>query len=210
MNSSKNSGQSLIELLLALSVAVVAIISGFLVLQFLIKRASDEGASQMAAYLREETLKKMHFLSNISYTALIDPSLDSTVDYKFVTAANGTISLTPGIDTQVVSGKPYSVAFRILPVYRDANKNIVSSGNVEDKNTRQVNLAISWTGPDGPVSLFSSTYLTRDRNYSFHQTDWSGGATITADPIFSGSSYNKYKQGTDIDVTTSPGRVTVP
>lgn len=53
---------------------------------------------------------------------------------------------------------------------------IVTSGGSDDPSTQKITSRVQWTAIDKTPEVKIATYLTRWRNFVFHQTDWSGGS----------------------------------
>ncbi|MBI2103422.1 hypothetical protein HYT59_00290 [Candidatus Woesebacteria bacterium] len=156
----KNRGQVLIELLVAIGVAVVmipAIFSGF--------AASREGKGQQsqrlaATSLAEEALEAIRVVreagwENVETNGVYHPEISGS-----------TWILVAGSETV----DSFTRSLTVSDVYRDANGNIVvDGGGTIDPSTKKVNVVVSWTAPLANEVNFT-TYLTRLTNEEYIDT----------------------------------------
>lgn len=83
--------------------------------------------------------------------------------------------------------------------YEPAGATPCDAGEVEDPSTLLVTGVTEWEGKEGESSFSLSEYVTRWRNETFRQTDWSGGSGY--DSAVS-SPTTGYSSSTDIDVSS--------
>ncbi len=116
------------------------------------------------------------------------------------TAAN-TSNLTENI---TLGGTTYSRYFYITDVYRSSTGTIVASGGTYDPSSKQVVVKYSWPGGGGGTL---ATILTRNQNFVFDQTDWSGGSGQIGPMTFTNS---RFATSTNISYASTAGSILLP
>jgi hypothetical protein len=102
-------------------------------------------------------------------------------------------------DMTQLSQAAYRRYFYLTDVYRDGSGNIVTSGGNYDPSSKQVTVGYGW--PKGATSTLSSI-LTRNENFVFDQTDWSGGSGANG-PVT--TTNNTFATSTNVSYTTTTG-----
>ena len=178
------SGQSLIEVIIATTVAVITILSAVTVLSLILRIGNQDETYQSAIFLGEKTLEQVAVLAGGSWQDLAVAS--SELDYHIVASnANGDFVLETGVASDTFSGVVYSYYLRVFPVQRDNNGALVASGGTDDPSTKKIEVYINWNFRGDEVNLVLPRYLTRAGNFSLRQVDWSAGATDPFDPVLS-------------------------
>lgn len=150
------SGQTIIELLLAMGFALI-----FFPALFTMFFVSREGKAQQIERARAAALLVE------SQEAL--RSIRETGWSQFALYANNTAYHPSVINSRwVLSNGPQTIdrfvrSIEFSPVQRDSLGNIVSSGGIADPSTRRATIRISWTTPL-PTSISSVVILTRHNN----------------------------------------------
>ncbi len=156
-----NTGQSLIELLLAIGLASIllpALITGLVT-----SRGGKAQQSQrvQAVSLLRETQEAVRSLRNRDWSNLaINGTYHPVISGTYWTSASGSITTNGFTQSYTISG-----------VNRDSNGIIVSAPNgTLDPSTKKVDITISWTQPYAS-SVTSTLYFTRWRdNLSYTET----------------------------------------
>ena len=180
-----NSGQSLIELLIALAFGVVLMLTAFGLLQFLIRLAAYDPVLQTGAYLAREEASGVTAAAEGSWAAV--GGATAGAQYHVATTSTGFAAL-PGAATSTANGVVYASYFTVEPVFRDATDAIVASGApgaAEDAGTKKVAATVSWTYLGRAYSETVEKYVARTASEVMVQTDWSGGPTASGDPVAS-------------------------
>lgn len=150
---SVTSGLTLVEVLIAAAIILVAVMSLLGVHSFYLRSALENGAVVKAVHLAEEGIEAMRYLRDVSWSQNIAP-LTNGVPYGL---AFNTAWATDS--TSMVVGKFYrTVTFS--SVERDAQSDIVSSGGVVDPNTKLVTVSVSWLTQGATTTKTVMTYLT--------------------------------------------------
>lgn len=152
----RNSGQTIIELLLALGVSLI-----FIPALFGMFFVSREGRPQQekrtqAVALATEAEEAVRSVREIDWDQFLTYQM-GTAYHPFV--ANGVWTLVAG--TETING--FTRLLTINPVYRKADGSIGTSGDTLDQSTRSVTVAVSWTTPL-PTTVTTTFYLTRHSN----------------------------------------------
>lgn len=163
-------GQSLIELLVAIGLAMVilpGLLTGFV--------ASREGKAQEGQRLQGYALMKEmeEAVKSVREKGWSNIATNNT----YYPTTNGTVwSLAAGAEN--IAGTDFTRQLVISSVNRDNSGNIVGVGGIEDPSSKRVNYTVSWTLPN-PGSITSSEYLQRylgNTNLSqTTQTDFDSG-----------------------------------
>lgn len=162
------SGQSLIELVVAIGISALlipALFTGLL--------ASRDGKAQLAQRSQATTLLKEanEAIRNIREKGWTTFAVNGTY-HPQISGSSWTLAN----NSEVINGFTRSLV--ISDVFRDANGTIVSSGGTVDPSTKKVVTTVSWTLPY-PSSMQSTTYLTRYLNNLTYiqttQTDFNAG-----------------------------------
>ncbi len=214
-----SNGQSLVEILIALGIGVL-IITGVSVLMG-VNLQSDLSAktAQIASSLAQETSDSAKSISESDWRKIYNLSKGSGFAYYISSSTQGIIS---GIEQAVVEGRSFNRYFYVENVNRtqcgigDITQSSISfcaafpgaSSEInEDPSTQKITVVISWTNN----KIEKSQYISRSRNLSFVQSDWSGGpgqesfATSTGGVIVN----NKFSSSTNINYSSSTGSITI-
>ncbi len=129
-------GMTLVEVVIAASIILGAVLALLAVHSLYIKTALANADRIKSVLLAEEGLEDIRFLRDSSWSVNIaNLSATSTVIDNFIR----TITLSP--------------------VYRDANSDIASSGT-SDSNTKLVTSSVSWWAGSATSTKSLSTYIT--------------------------------------------------
>lgn len=159
LSKTKQRGQFLIELLVAMG--VVAILIPALVAGFVATRSGKAQAEQRleATALAREAAEAVRVVresgwSNVGVTGTFHPVLSGF-----------TWALAPGAET--INGYSRSITFD--NVYRDSEGAIVETGGTLDPSTKLVTVSVSWGTPIAS-SVMNTMYITRLENIAWTQT----------------------------------------
>jgi len=150
-----NSGLTLVEVLIATSIILVFLVALLSVHSLYLRVALSNGNAIAAAYLAEEGIEAVRFLRDSSWDTNIAPLVLGT---NYGVLWNGTTWATSTTNTWIDTGFARTVTFSA--VYRDTNRDIVSSGGTLDPNTRLLVSSVSWPNAGATTTKSISTYLT--------------------------------------------------
>ncbi len=182
-----NKGQSLIELLIAVALAVVIIMGAMRLLQFLIKVNTYDPVAQAGALLAHDGIQSVVSTAQGSWTAIA--STTAGAHYHLATSTSG-FAVASGDESKTVNAITYIRYFTVNPVSRDGTDGIVASGGVDDSSSKKIAVNVSWSYQGKSYSTMFEHYVTRTRNEVLSQTDWVGGPSCVGDPIVIGGSTN--------------------
>ncbi len=183
-------GQSLIEILLAISLASIllpALLTGLV--------ASREGKAQEGQRLEATALLKG---TEEAARSVYEASWNTFAQNGDFHPVIGGTQWTLVSGSDVVNG--YTRRLTISDVYRDLGFNIVTSGGTLDPSTKKVDIDISWNTPR-PSSVSSTAYFERHFNNASKsqstQADFSGGSHNNTQTVATG--------GGAVELTQSAG-----
>lgn len=208
----QQSGALLLEVILAIAASAVIVTLGAQMAYVSLYSNKAAGEKNVAIGLIEETFEGINGSATEKWQNIFDLTKGSA-QYHATTSADKWV-IQADSEMIAVNQKNYTRYFTIQNVCRDtgAGRDITgitdnngsattcaTSGGAFDPSTQKINATVSWQGAE--IMTFSD-YITRWRNKTCSQTDWSGGAdaTATACPT------NKHG-GTDGNLDTSNGEL---
>lgn len=191
---SSQSGQSLIELIVGLSVGVIFIGGATLVIAFALNAKNINKKSSAATTLVQETLDKVRAVGNADWSAIYNLNR-SPSNYHIAPSGTALVALGNATGT-VIDNIAYTIFFTVDDVNRNASGDIVTAGGALDTSTIKINSQVRWLAGATSTEIELSDYLTRSQNKVFDDKNWFGGAVPDAVVIgpngtFS-ASYNAY------------------
>ncbi len=184
---SKKRGQSLIEVLVALSIGAFLIIAAASLIAPALRINAQTARAQTAAALAKALLDNLSVWADGDWHNIANLSVGSAYHY-YLNASSSPFSVSAGDESIAVSTATYKRFFYVDDVCRDASGNIASppcnSPFHYDPSTKKITVGYSWLGA---ATATIPAYLTRSSDRIFMQTDWSGGSN-QAGPITSANS----------------------
>ena len=220
MAKSNIKGQSLIEILIALAIGGILIAGAAGAIALLLKNNLETKTIQTAVYLAQELADNVNVFAESDWHKIYDLSKGSANHYY---VSSSTREITGGDEPVSIEGKSFTRYFYVENVNRencgvgDITENAATACSswpgddnaiTEDPSTQKLTVKIEW---QGGRNLSETKYLTRSRNLSFQQTDWSAGANQENFPTSTGASLvnNKFATSTGIDYSTSTGSIII-
>jgi len=170
--STKQSGQSLIELIVGIAVGVIFIVGAAGIIMVSLRVDFRNTFAQTAHEIAIELGEQVRVFANADWHNV--DTLSTSTAYHLATSTTF-LDDQSGSSTIVIDGNSYTRSFTLEPVYRDASGEITTPSGILDPSTLRVVSTASWTERGDQDSATVELYLTRNRNRLFHQTDWSGG-----------------------------------
>ena len=194
-------GQSLVELLVAVSIGTILIGGSVALMGVSIKSYGSVRKHLQANVLIRQNTEVIQSLTRSDWHSIYD--LTKASDYK-ISLSGSTWIISAGQETDTVNDIPYKRYFQVYNVNRDGSGNIADTGD-DDPSTQKTTVILEYD--NNYISSSSiSFYLTRSKNNKvFHQTDWSGGEGITG-PTPNPS--DKYDTSTNV-ATSTAGQITM-
>lgn len=206
--TAKESGQLLLEVLVAIAAAAIIVTLGSQMVYVSLKSGDSAGKKNIALGLSGETFEAVRNSAVEKWQNLYNLNKDGTNYYPTSTA--GKWAVATGTENIVINDVVYTRFFIVQNVCRDdSTRNItgitdsngssttacVASGGNPDPSTQKVSVTVSWLNAD-PIN--SSEYVARWRNKACVQTTWSGtGSGTTTCPA------TTYGGQTNIDFSTA-------
>lgn len=198
-----NAGQSLVEILVAVTVGFILISGAVTLLTVSLKSSAQNKFIQGASFLSQDLVDRATIFAESKWYC---PPAPNCVNDSGQQANYGVYNLQKGSDQHYhlsatapftwidddepvnLNGIAYTRYFYLENVSRDGNNNIepVYNPDNKDPSTQKITVVTSWPASAASADVTFTKYLTRNANFSFAQTDWSGGPTKPADnPVFS-------------------------
>ena len=201
-NLQNKSGQSLIEILIAMAVGIITILAAVTVLTLMLRISKQDVSFQTAAFLEQEVVDNLLVTSERDWQEVANTSEDKQYHLE-ITETRGVFVIKEGTETVFIDGVDYIYYLEIDPVKRDDDGAISSSGT-DDPSTKKVKLSVTWKFQGDDELSTVTKYITRSKNEVFRQTNWSGGPTETSDETISDITH-KFYESTDLDFVGQPG-----
>jgi len=213
-----SSGQSLVEIIIAIAVGAILIGGATAVLIPILRSNLETRHVQIATSLAQEYLDNLQSLAESDWQIIYSPpSAKGPSSQFYLRATSTTYEILSGATSTVVEGRTFTRYFSIENTSRnlcgasDITTNATSScasgpgssGVADDPSTQKITTTITW--PESR-SISKTQYLTRNINKVFVQTDWSAGPGQEG-PITSEN--NQFATSTNINYTTTTGSIII-
>lgn len=195
-------GQSLVEVLIGMSIGVLLIMAGIGLIVPTLRTNTQVINVQAGSALAKGLLDNVRVWSEGDWHNMLALAT-GTANRYYLIASSSPFSATSGIETIIVSTTTYIRYFYVSDVYRDASDMITTSGGTYDPSTKEITAVYGWTNS---ATDTMTTYLTRNRDNVYHATDWSGGANAFG---ASTTVTNQFATSTSIDFTSVPGSLVI-
>ena len=196
------SGQSLMEVLIGMAIGIFLIMAGIGLIVPAINTNTQVTNIQRGAALAKELLDNVRVWSEGNWNNVFSLATGTANQYYLATTFSPFAS-SSGSQTITLSTTTYTRYFYVSDVYRDGPGNITTNGGSYDPSTKQITVAYGWSGSP---TYTVSTYLTRNRDNVYDQTDWSGGPGVT---VAATSVGNQFATSSNISYTTTTGSIYV-
>ena len=174
-------GQSLIELLVAISIGTILIGGSVTLMGVSLKSYAGIRKHLQANVLIRESAEVIQILARYDWHSIDD--LEEAGVHRISLSGNSntwTIISDGQKEEGTINNIPYQRYFRVYDVFRDAIGDISTStiGTIDDPSTQKITIILEYD--NNYVSSSSvSFYLTRSENNKvFYQFDWSGGSGV--------------------------------
>lgn len=185
-SAKEQSGQILVEMLLAILIAAIIVGGAASLFYVNLKSGQKSGAKSAAISLAQEGLEAMEAVRDTTngwHNIYLPPDGNGSAgdkgdSYPYYIYKNGSVwdlSTNTANRDIIIDGITYSRTIYIYNASRNAtgDREIVASGGIDDPSTQKIKVKVSQS--DGKDIVFEE-YLTRWKNNTFPQTDWSGGS----------------------------------
>lgn len=197
-----NSGQILLEVLVAMAIAAAVAVLGSQLIYISLAGNKIAGDNNVASGLVEETLEAAQAAATGNWLDIYSLSHGSTQYY--LQNSGGKWTLSAGAENIPLNHASYSRYFTVQNVCRDISTRAIVgvsdnggsdlacnniSGSRLDPSTQKITAFVAWPGA---ATVSDTEYFTRWRNMVCAGTDWSGGKNFPADNVFTSCSVNTY------------------
>jgi len=196
----KRSGQSLVEVLVAVVIGVIIITAAVTLITPALQGNTKAMRVQAGSAVGKQLLDNVVVFANANWDNLTALATSSANKYYLNTSSSPFTAAT-GTENVTVGSTTFNRYFYIDDVYRDSASNgaISGSGIYYDPSTKKATVIYTW--PAGATATMH-TYLTRSKNSIFHQTNWYGGPGFN-EPVTTGTS--AFATSSNIDYTNTTG-----
>lgn len=161
-NIKKNTGLSLIEVLISSAIISIALITFTTASQVSFRVVEETSKKTQAEFLAEETIEVVRILRDTSWETYIVPLTEGVVYYPVFASSTSSWLLSttdPGLINDL-----FAQTITVIDVYRrDSDDDIVASTSPEqktlDSGTKEIISRIEWDGPARIKSVYIKTYL---------------------------------------------------
>jgi four helix bundle protein len=214
------SGQSLIEVLIGLAVGGILIAGASGAIALLLKNSAETRNAQTASFLAQELTDNLSALAEADWHKIYGLAKGAANHYYISSSTREIIS---GEEPVLIESKNFTRYFYVENVNRtkcgvgDITENAFTTcaswpGDAnaisEDPSTQKLTVKIEWSGGR---NISQTKYLTRSRNISFRQTDWSAGPNQENFPTSAAGTIvnNKFASSTNVNYSTSTGSIVI-
>ncbi|MBI4094184.1 MAG: prepilin-type N-terminal cleavage/methylation domain-containing protein, partial [Candidatus Liptonbacteria bacterium] len=203
-------GQSLIEVLVAVVVGVIVILAAIAVIIPALRTNKELRRIQVANALGKELLENVRVFAEQDWfnnIGQLETLAQNPAAAYYIDPSGASFVSASGEELRNIDGTDYVRYFTLSDACRDANggpRDLGDSSCVSpeaDPALKKITIVTSWQGGN-PFSV--SQYLTRFRNKSFLQDDWSGGPGETG-PLTTPT--NRFDTSSGIDFASQPGSI---
>ncbi len=199
------SGQSLVEILVAMVIGVIMIMGAVSIIVPTIRTGGTVSKSQIAITFGKELLDNIRVYGEADWHNIAALSTSSG-NFYYLNTTSSPFTIASGTETRAVGTTTYSRYFSAAEVQRNyavSGQPIVTSGGTFDPSTRKITVVYGWSG--GPTTTIA-TYLTRARSQIYLQTDWLGGPGQDGPAT---STNNKFATSSNINYSTTTGSILI-
>ncbi|MST04208.1 MAG: hypothetical protein EXS49_01395 [Candidatus Pacebacteria bacterium] len=183
-------GQSLVEILIAITVAFIMISGASALIGVSLHGTKVNRFNQEGNFLAEDLLSKLTAYSDKKWYCptpcsgnfgIYNLGKDPLLNHYYLSTSTPVTSWISGDETLTLNGLNYIRYFYVENVSRDANGNIESSYDInnDDPSTQKLTIIVSWSGTPNAGQTIISKYIIRKSSVVFIQTDWTGGPNPT-------------------------------
>ena len=181
MSSSSRTGQSLIELVVGIAVAILFITAATGAILLALRIDVQNKYSQSAGELIAEVFDQVSTTANNDWLAIDSATRDTPMH---LATSTGFFVPSSGANTISLNGFDYDVSYSVGDVYRALDDSFADSQTgALDPSTLRITATVSWQQQGDQASLSLDHYLTRIRDRVWLQTDWSNGSSTGSGPF---------------------------
>lgn len=210
-------GQSLLEIIIALAVGTILIGAAVVAVTSALKSNVDIRTTQVANSLSQEYIDILQTMAESNWQSIYGVAGKGSNSQFYLSPSSTTYVINTGNTTTIAEGRIFTRYLSVENAGRDScgignistnptsscSAGPGSSGVTDDPSTQKITVTVSW-GTNYTVTKVQ--YLTRYKNKSLIQSDWSGGSGQSG-PITSPN--NRFYQSDNVDYTFLPGAIKI-
>ena len=196
-----SAGQSLVEIIIAISIASIIITSAAGGLLVVIRSNEIAGKTQVAAFLAGALGDNLISVTESNWHNIYDLN-KGVLNKYYIATSTGQLVAQSGEEKIISDGIQFTRYFFIENVERDVSGNIGVGAN--DPSTQKAIITVKYLISGSERTISEVFYLTRWKNMVFRQTDWFGGSGQDG-PI--SVINNKFYSSANMDYGATPGKI---
>lgn len=197
------------ELLVAIGFAMILIGSAVSAISLTSTIDRRNKPLQSATFLAQDLLDKTAVIAEANWITNID-ALTPDAQYNIVPGCGGScLAVVAGSEAVFAENMMFTRYFSVARVDRDSADNIVETGGADDPSTRKITATVTWQDGSTNPAVVLVKYVTRNRNISTLQTDWSGGAG-QGGPAIAPDQYDTASAGVDVSTQNGSIKLQIP
>lgn len=198
-NTDRESGQSLVEILIAVGISATLI--GSVVSTYVVSLRSNANArlSSVGTQLAQEMFDNVKALAEANWNTIYAVTKGSAYHLSL---AGDTFEIVSGTEIVEVDGASFTKSFVVNNVKRGDGGDIVEVGGNDDPSTQKVTATVSWLVAGETTNTQISGYIARNRNVSLRLTNWTDGPDNYGPFIGQSSGFSN---SSNVDYVTLPG-----
>ena len=212
-STKNNGGQSLIEVLIAVSIGALIIGSAAGSLIFTVRSNQQNRATDAASPLAQELLDNVRSIAESKWQNIYNLTKTTGVT-TYPYSLDDSLVIVAASQQRTVNNIVYTRYFTVENVNRDVcgagtitasvetSCSSLQTGILQDPSTQKITAKVTWPQGATTAEVSVSEYLTRSKNEINQFTDWSGSAGVVGPATRPGKDY--FSQS-GLDATTIPG-----
>ena len=198
----ERSGQSIIEILVAVAIGAILIIGGVGLIAPTFQTNKAATTTESASVVGSGLMDSVRVWADGNWNGLLSLATGTTNKY-FLHTTSSPFTVASGTEAVSIATTTFVRYFSVADVFRDSSGNVTGTGNY-DPSTKQITV---YYGLASSTPSNFSIFLTRNRSVTILQTDWSGGSGQSGAVTSLGNRFS-----TSSNVVTSPtvGAITLP
>ncbi|MBI3589450.1 MAG: hypothetical protein HY093_03530 [Candidatus Liptonbacteria bacterium] len=202
-----STGQSLMELILAMAIGVVLVGAAIVIIAPALKIDTTTNQVKVGSALGRELVEDLRVFAESDWHNIDTLATGTANPYYLATTTTGAFFSTPGVQSVRVGTTTFTRYFYLTDVCREVG---VSTDYVTstllcvfplkaDPGTKEATVVFQW--PQSATNTFS-TYFTRFKNRNYSQTDWSQGPNQYTP---GSSSFQGFGTSSNLDYSSTTG-----
>lgn len=207
LNFKNNNGQSLMELLVAVGVGVIIILTGVSTVAVYLRVSSQDITFQHANFFAQELIDNVNVTAEGEWSKIVNAASNS-----YLATSTMGFAVISGQENRAIDSTIYTRYFYSTSVCRDAGESIVDcSSGIDDPFTKKLNVKVEWLYRNATTSISLEKFLTKTNNEVIFQTNWVGGplCATSFDPIAPNYNTAFCTSTPGLDFSSNPGLIKI-